>query len=60
MVEFQALEVGLKLPDLSAIGVHHVVLDVARLIDLVDDDVGLVIGTDPLDPKGYGDMQSMN
>jgi hypothetical protein len=47
--------VGLKLPDLGAVGVHCVLLDVARLIDLVDDDFGVVVSNEPLDPEGSGD-----
>jgi hypothetical protein len=43
--------VNLKLPHLSAIGIHRVLLDVAHLVDLVDDDLGVVLSDEPLDPK---------
>jgi hypothetical protein len=59
-MEFRALEVGLKLSDLNAVGVHRVLLDVARLVDLVDEDLGVAVGNEPLDSQGYGDAQSVN
>jgi hypothetical protein len=49
MVEFQALEVDLELPYLNAVGIHRVLLDVARLVDLVNDDLGVALSDKPPD-----------
>jgi hypothetical protein len=50
VVELQAFEVGLELPDLCVVGIHRVFLDVARLVDLVDEDLGVAVGNKPVDP----------
>jgi hypothetical protein len=42
--------VGLALPDLGAVGVHRVLLDVANLVDLVDDNLVVTVGNKLLDP----------
>jgi hypothetical protein len=52
--------VSFELPDLGAVGIHRVLLDVARLVDLVDDDLGVVVGYKPLNPQGYSDAQPVN
>jgi hypothetical protein len=57
MVEFQALKLNLELSYLSAVGIHRVLLDVACLIDLVDDDLGVAISNEPLDSQGNSDAQ---
>jgi hypothetical protein len=43
MVKLQALEVSLELAYLGVVGVHRILLDVARLIDLVNDDLGVAV-----------------
>jgi hypothetical protein len=60
MVELQAFEVGLELPNLSIVRFHRVLLDVARLVHLVDDDTGVVLGNKLLNPQGHGDAQPVN
>jgi hypothetical protein len=49
VMEFQALKVSLELSYLDAISVHRIRLDVACLIDLVDDDLGVTVSDEPLD-----------
>jgi hypothetical protein len=55
VVEIQTFEVSLKLAHLSAVGVHRVLLDVAGLVDLVDDDLGVAVGDESLDSEGNND-----
>jgi hypothetical protein len=54
-VEFQALEVSLEFAHLSVVGIHRVLLDVAGLVDLVDDDLGVALGDESLDSEGNSD-----
>jgi hypothetical protein len=60
VVELQAFEVVLELPDLSAVGIHCVLLDVAQLVDLVNNDLGVAVCNKPLNPQGHGDVQPVN
>jgi hypothetical protein len=50
----------LKLAHLSAVGVHPVLLDVAGLIDLVNDNLGVAVGDELLDSEVSGDVQPMD
>ena len=43
-MEFQALEVGLELTYLLAVGVHLLLSAVPILADLLDDDFGVTVG----------------
>jgi hypothetical protein len=49
-MELQAFEVNLKLLYLDTVGIHRVLLDVACLTDLVDEDLGVALSDEPLDP----------
>jgi hypothetical protein len=60
VVKLQDLEVSLELAYLSAVGVHRILLDVERLIDLVDDDHGVVVSDEPLDSQGNSDVLSVD
>jgi hypothetical protein len=53
-------EVILKLAHLSAVGVHQVLLDVTGLVDLINNDLGVVVGNESLDSEGNSDAQPMN
>jgi hypothetical protein len=55
VVEFQGLKVSLELAQLNTVGIHRVLLDVADLVDLVDDDLGIAVSDESLDPKGNSD-----
>jgi hypothetical protein len=59
-VKLQALEVGLELAHLGAIGVHRVLPDVSCLVDLVNDDCGVAVGNKSLDSQGNGDAQPVD
>jgi hypothetical protein len=50
----------LKLVYLGIVGIHYVLLDVAGLVDLVDDDLGVAVGDESLDSKGNNDAQPMD
>jgi hypothetical protein len=58
--KFQAIKVSLELPYLSVVGIHRVLLDVACLIDLVYDELGVAISDEPLGSQGNSDAQSMD
>jgi hypothetical protein len=60
MVELQALELGFELLYLGVVGIHHVLLDVACLIDLVDDDLRVTVSDEPLDSQGDSDAPCMD
>jgi hypothetical protein len=60
MVEFQAFEVGLELSYLGVVGIHRDLLDVSRLVDLVDEDFGVAVGNEPLNSQGDNDAQSVD
>jgi hypothetical protein len=49
-VELQTFEVGFKLPYFRAVCIHRIFLYVAYLVDLVDDDLGVILGYKLLDP----------
>jgi hypothetical protein len=55
VVKLRALEVSLELAYLGTVGIHRILLDVARLIDLVDDDLGITVSDEPLDSQGNND-----
>jgi hypothetical protein len=59
VMEFQAFNVNLKLLHFGVVGIHRVLLDVAHLIDLIDDDLGVAVSDEPLDSQGNIDAQSM-
>jgi hypothetical protein len=59
-MKLQTLEVGLELAYLSVASVHRILLDVTRLIDLVDDDLGVAVSDEPLDSQGNNDAQSVD
>jgi hypothetical protein len=50
----------LKLAHISTVGVHRVLLDVTGLVDLVNDDLGVVVGDESLDSEGNSDAQPMD
>jgi hypothetical protein len=50
----------LKLANLGAVGVHHVLLDVASLVDLVHDNLGVTVSDELLDSEGNNDVQPMD
>jgi hypothetical protein len=60
VVELQTFEVIRKLVHLSAVDVHRVLLDVAGLVDLVNDDLGVAVGNESLDSEGNSDAQPMD
>jgi len=43
MMKFQAVELGLELADLFAVGIHLLLGAVPVLVDLLDDDFGVAI-----------------
>jgi hypothetical protein len=52
--------VVLELAHLGAVGVHCFLLDVACLVDLVDDDLGVVVSNELLDSEGNNDAQPVD
>jgi hypothetical protein len=50
----------LKLAHLSAVGIHCILLDVADLVDLVNDDLGVTIGGESLDSEENRDVQPVD
>jgi hypothetical protein len=52
--------VVLELAHLGAVGIHHFFLHVARLVDLVDDDLGVTVSDESLDSEGNSDAQPMD
>jgi hypothetical protein len=52
--------VVLERAHLGAVGVHRFLLDVACLVDLVDDDLGVAVSNESLDSKGNSDAQPMD
>jgi hypothetical protein len=50
----------LELAHLSAVGVHYLFLDVACLVDLIDDDLRVIIRGELFDSKGNNDVQPMD
>ena len=59
-MEFLAVEVGLELMYLLAVGVHVLLSAVPILVDLLDDDFGVAIGKEPLDAKGGSDPETVD
>jgi hypothetical protein len=55
MVKLQALKVSVELVYLGALSVHQIFPDAARLVDLIDDDLGVVVSGEPLDSQGNSD-----
>jgi hypothetical protein len=60
VVKLRALEVSLELAYVGAVGIHRILLDVAHLVDLVDDDLRVAISDELLDSQGNSDAQSVN
>jgi hypothetical protein len=60
VVELKTFEVVLKLSHLGAVGVHCFLLDVACLVDLVDDDLGVAVSNESLVSEGNNDAQPMD
>jgi hypothetical protein len=56
VVELKTFKVVLKLAHLSAVGIHCFVLDIACLVDLVDDDLGVAVCDESLDSEGNNDV----
>jgi hypothetical protein len=52
--------VVLERAHLGAVGVHRFLLDVACLVDLVDDDLGVAVSNESLDSKGNNDVYPMD
>jgi hypothetical protein len=52
--------VVLELAHLGAVGIHCLLLDVARLVYLVDDDLGVLISNDSLDSEGNSNAEPMD
>jgi hypothetical protein len=59
-MELQAFELSLELPYLGTVSIHRILLDIACLIDLVDDDLGVTVSDEPLDSQGNNDAQSVD
>jgi hypothetical protein len=59
-VELLTFEVILELAHLGAVGVHRFFLDVACLVDLVDDDLGVAVSDESFDSEGNSDAQPMD
>ena len=53
-MEFEAVEVGLELSYLLAVGIHLLLEALPVLVDLLYDDHGVAVGEEPLDAKGGG------
>jgi hypothetical protein len=60
MVKLQAPKVGLELAHLGAVGVHQVLPDVVGLVDLVDNDLGVIVGDQSLDSQGNNNAQPVD
>ena len=60
VMEFQAVEVVLKLAYLLAVGVYLFLGALPILVDLLYDDFGVAIGEKPLDAKGGGDPKTVD
>jgi hypothetical protein len=60
VVKLLALELSLELAYLGAVSVHRIFPDVARLVDLINDDLGVVVSDEPLDSQGNNDAQSVD
>jgi hypothetical protein len=60
MVELKTFEGIFELAHLDTVGVHRFLLDVACLVDLVDDDLGVAISDESLDSEGNSDAQPMD
>jgi hypothetical protein len=52
--------VVLELAHLGVVGIHCLLLDVACLVDLVDDDLGVAVSNESLDFEGNNDAQPMD
>jgi hypothetical protein len=52
--------VSFELAYLGAVSVHRIFLDVARLVEFIDDDLGVAVGNEPLDSQGKSDAQSVD
>jgi hypothetical protein len=50
----------LELAHLGAVGVHCLLLDVACLADLIDDNLGVTVRNKSLDSEGNSDAQPMD
>jgi multisubunit Na+/H+ antiporter MnhC subunit len=60
MVELQTLKVILEFAHLYAVGVHCLLLDIACLVDSIDDDLGVAIRNKSFDSEGNNDVQPMD
>jgi hypothetical protein len=60
MMKLQTLKVDLELAYLGVVGVHRILLDVALLFNLVDDDLGVAVSNEALDAQGNSDAQSVD
>jgi len=59
-MKFQAVEVGLELMYLLAVGVHVLLSAVSILVDLLDDDFVVAVGEEPLDAEGGRDPETVD
>ena len=59
-MEFQAIEVGLKLAYLLAVGIHLFLGALPVLVDLLYDDFGVSIGEKLFDAEGGRDPEAMD
>ena len=59
-MEFEAVELGLELAYLLAVGVHLLLKALLVLVYLLYDDLGVAIGKESLDAKESRDPETMN
>ena len=59
-MKFQAVEVGLEIADILAVGVHLLLGALPVLVDLLNDDFGVAVGEKPLDAKGGSDPETVD
>jgi hypothetical protein len=59
-MKLQTLEVSLELAHLHVVSIDRVLFDVARLVDLIDEDLGVAVSNKPLDSQGNNNAQFMD
>ena len=60
MVKLQIIELGFKLPDLPAIGIHLLLGALPVFVDLLYDDFGVTISQQMLDAECDSDPETMD
>ena len=59
MVELEAVELGLKLADFIAVGIHLFLCALPILVDLLYDNFGVAISEQALDDECGGDLETI-